>query len=117
MQLRSGDLTDLITFQRREGTQSPGTGAWSYVWIDVGPQEWAQVRGDLPGRSESVADGIALNQRTCRVRCRYRDDVTSAMRVKHGDRVLAIIAGPEMLGRREGLEMKCQDYSTEGEAP
>lgn len=110
----------LITFQQRARVQDPTYGTWTDgEWADLpsNPQEMAEVRDILPSRSESVANGVSIQRRPCRVRCLYRDDITSDMRVLIGDRVLQIVAGPAEMGRRDGLEMVCEEVSTEGEAP
>jgi SPP1 family predicted phage head-tail adaptor len=109
----------LITFQERTGTQDSGTGAWTYEWADLGadPDEWAEVQDILPSRAEDVADSINIQRRPCRIRTLFRDDITSAMRVTFEGRTLQIIAGPAELGRRDGLEMICEELSTQGEKP
>lgn len=117
MRVPSGKRSTLVTFQRRVGTQSPKTGAWSYVWTNVAPPEWCEVRDVLPSRAETLDDNLAITRRPCRIRCDYREDVTPDMRVTFDDRVLEITAGPAELGRRDGLEMMCQELSTQGEAP
>lgn len=119
MRVPAGRRTTRITFQQRTGTQHAGTGAWTYTWADLAsnPHELAEVQDVLPSRAESVADGINIQRRPARIRTLYRDDITSDMRVKIGDRVLEIVAGPAELGRREGLEMVCEELSTQGDEP
>lgn len=118
MRVFAGRRDTLITFQRRTRTQSQKNGSWSTDgWSDVERQEWAEVRDVLPSRSESLDDNISIERRPCRIRCLYRDDVTSDMRVTIGGRVLEIVSGPVELGRRDGLEMICAEYSTQGDAP
>lgn len=112
-----GTRDTLITFQERTGTQDSGTGAWTYEWNDIAPDEWANVRDLLPSRSENVSDNINMQQRPCRVRTLYRSDVTSDMRITFEGRTLEIISGPAELGRRDGLEFVCQEWSTQGEKP
>lgn len=106
----------LITFQERTGTQDSGTGAWTYEWDDVA-DEWGEVQDVLPSRGEDVADNINMARRPCRVRILYRDDITSAMRIVFEARTLEIISGPAELGRRDGLEFICEEWSTQGEKP
>jgi SPP1 family predicted phage head-tail adaptor len=112
-----GKRDTLITFQERTGTQDAGTGAWTYTWQDVTPDEWAEVQDILPSRAENVADNINMARRPCRVRTLYRSDVTSAMRITFEGRTLQIVSGPAELGRRDGLEFICEEYSTQGEKP
>lgn len=119
MQVHSGKRDTLITFRERTGTQDSGTGAWSYAWRDLltNPDEWAEVQDVLPSRSEDVADNIDIQRRPCRIRTLFRDDIDSKMRVTFDGRTLEIIAGPVELGRRDGLEMICEELSTQGEKP
>lgn len=114
--LTAGRRNRLITFEARTGTQDATYGTRSYGWADHA-QEWAEVQDILPSRGENFADGLEIQRRPTRIRTLYRDDITSDMRVKVGDRTLEIIAGPVELGNREGLEMVCEDYSSEGDAP
>ena len=117
MQIASGDLSDLITFQKSVKTQSPTTGAWSTVWTDVEPQEWAEVLDHLPSRAETLDDNIAIARRPSRIRFRRRNDITSDMRVKFEGRVMEIIAGPALIARGAAMEIMCQSLSTQGNAP
>jgi SPP1 family predicted phage head-tail adaptor len=75
---------------------------------------FAQVQDVLPSRAESVADGISVARRPCRIRTRFRTDITGDMRIVFGTRIMRIVSGPAELGRREGLELLCEEYSTEG---
>ncbi|MFD1951872.1 head-tail adaptor protein [Sphingomonas arantia] len=102
-----------ITFQRKvaaTGFASAGTERWE----DVATGVWAQVRELLPSRAEKVADGLSIANRPARIRLRWRDDITADMRILHGTRVMQIIAGPVELGRRDGIELMVEDYSTTG---
>lgn len=116
MRLAAGQLDTLITIESRQRTQDPVFKTWSYAWGEFA-QEWAEVRDVLPSRAERVAEGINIQRRPTRIRMRWRDDITGEMRVTIGDRRLQIIAGPAELGRRDGLEMVCEEMTTEGEAP
>ena len=115
MQLALGKLDTLVTFERRTGTQESTLGTSTYVWADVLPLEWAEVQDVLPSRGERIAEGVNIAARPARIRCRYRGDVTNDMRVKFDGRTLRIVGGPAELGRREGLEMVCEELSTSGE--
>lgn len=116
MRVPIGKRDTLVTFQCRSGTQS-ASGAWTYTWADVEPQEYCEALDILPSRAESMGDNIDIARRPCRIRCLYRDDVTPDMRVTFDGRTLKIVSGPAELGRRQGLEMLCEELSTEGEAP
>ncbi len=112
----AGDLDRLIKFQERTAVTDPVYGTKTYTWSDVATA-YAQVRDVLPSRAENVADGITLRRRPCRIRMRYRADIDGTMRVIHGNRTMRIVSGPVELGRRFGLELVCEDWSTEGQEP
>lgn len=76
---------------------------------------FAQVLDMPPANEEALADGVDLRQRPCRIRIRWRADVTADMRVRYQGRVLEIVGGPAELGRRELLELLCQEVSTLGD--
>jgi SPP1 family predicted phage head-tail adaptor len=78
---------------------------------------WAEVQDMLPSRGDRVAGDISLARRPARVRMRWRDDVSQANRVEIGGKPMRIVAGPAMLGRREGLEIMVEELSTEGRQP
>ncbi|WP_084581783.1 head-tail adaptor protein [Sphingomonas azotifigens] len=91
-----------------------GSGTWALV-----KEVWAEVQDNLPSRGEKLADGINVAARPARVRIRFRDDVASNMRIvllrkKVPERVMQIIAGPAVLGNRDGLEMVVEDYRPAG---
>jgi head-tail adaptor len=116
----AGNRDTLVTFQERMGAQDAGTGAWSYTWGDVVPDEWAEVREVLPSRGENLAQGIDISQRPCRIRTIYRADITPDMRVVIAGLTFEIVSGPVALGspaRPEGLEMMCVAYSTPEGSP
>lgn len=113
----AGALDRRITFQSRTGTQDSATGAYTYVWADIvkDPTVWAQVQDVI--RPESVDSSISMANRPARIRIRYRDDITADMRIIYGTRTLKITAAPAELGRREGLQIIAEDFSTEGSEP
>lgn len=112
MKLEIGRLRDRVRFERKVAGGGFGR-AGKEPWEEVATV-WAEVQDTLPSRSERTDDGLPLATRTARVRVRWRPDFTSAMRIVHGDRIMEIIAGPAVIGHRDGLEMVAQDYSTAG---
>jgi SPP1 family predicted phage head-tail adaptor len=112
--MKAGKLDRRIVIERpvtKTGLLSAGSGSWEPV-----ATVWASVQDVLPSRAERLADGINVASRPARVRMRYRDDLTPAMRFVIGGRIMQIIAGPAELGRREGLEFMVEDYSSAGNA-
>jgi len=86
-----------------------GAGRWKLV-----AECWANVQDALPSRGDRLGEGINIASRPARVRIRYRDGVTSAMRIVMGDRVMQIVTQPAELGRREALEFMVEDYLPAG---
>lgn len=110
--LRAGDLKDLVRIERPVADESfTGAGSGSWALVD---EVWAEVRDLLPSRGERLADGINLATRPARVRMRYRDDITSAMRIVFGSRVMQIVTQPARLMAGDGIEFMVLDFSTAG---
>lgn len=105
-------------------TQAPVT-AWAPLVSgddspDAGERFWAMVRDVAPSRSETVRQGLQQWRQQSQVRLRWRDDVTSAMRVRlHGDgtdTLLRIVGGPaDVSGRKRMIEMVCERFSVQGD--
>lgn len=108
----AGKLDQRIRIERPVADNSldgAGSGTWALV-----DEVWAEVQDLLPSRDEKVTQGISVASRRARVRIRYREGITSEMRVVHGARVMQIIGGPSRLGNSVGLEMMCEDYKPAG---
>lgn len=114
-----GKRDTLITFQERTGAQDSTYGSYTYSWANLSSNEteWAEVQDVLPSRAEDIADGMDLRRRPCRVRTLYRSDITGDMRITFDSRILRIVSGPIELGRRDGLEMMCEEWTSEGDNP
>lgn len=116
MLITAGQLDRRITLQQKSVTQDPNYGTEVITWVTYGTARMpAQVQDVLPGKSETLEQGLRQARRPARVRLRYLAGITSDMRVVlHGsiDRTMQIIAGPAELGRREGIELMCEEYST-----
>jgi head-tail adaptor len=122
--LRRTDLDKRIRLQRKvpvAGLKSAGKEQWETV-----ATVWAQLQDNLPSRAERSIDGLNVSARPAKLRMDYRSGITADMRVQllrreNGDyaveRTMEIVAGPAELGRRDGLEMTVQDYSTAGGQP
>jgi SPP1 family predicted phage head-tail adaptor len=115
-----------VRFERKARPVGRGN-AGKETWQEVGTV-YAEVQDMLPSRGERLSEGMTMAVRPARIRVRYRDDITSDMRVLvgrtikdgNGDlawethRVLQITGGPAELGRRHWLEMVGENYSTAG---
>jgi SPP1 family predicted phage head-tail adaptor len=105
-------LNRRITIERpttATGFRGAGKGGWQKVG-DV----YAEVQDALPSRAERLDAGINVAQRPARVRMRYREDITPAMRFVMGARVMQIVSGPAEIGRRELIEFMTVEYTSAG---
>lgn len=114
--MQAGRLDSRVTIQRRIETLDPDYGSSEVAWSDLATV-WAEVQDMIPSRAERIAEGVAIARRPCRVRMRWRGDLDSTMRLVVDGRQLRIVAGPAELGRREGLELVCEELTTEGQEP
>lgn len=111
-----GPLNRRVRFEQMvsetDATYGPQPGEWVPV-ITL----WANVQDVLPSRSEN-ATAIRIAARPARIRVRFREGLTSDMRIVlegSTERVLKIVSGPAELGFRQGLEFMAQEYSTTGD--
>lgn len=121
MQVDAGDLDTWIVFQARQTVRNATFGTKDVTWADL-PEDagdWAQVQDMLPSRGERVAEGVNIARRPTRLRLRWRDGITSAMRILIPDesRTLQIVGGPARSDDRAWMELVCEEQTTEGEAP
>ena len=110
--MNAGELDRRILFQERTETQDSASGAYTYEWTDRA-EVWAKVIEET--RPENVAGDISMAARPANMFIRWRDDITSDMRVIYGDRTMEIVAGPAEVGRREWLKFSAIEFSTQGE--
>lgn len=79
---------------------------------------WAEVQDVMPSKSETARQGMQEARNQTRVRLRWRNDVTPAMRVvvqADTDVAYQIVGGPaEIGGRKRYIELLCERYSTAG---
>lgn len=112
-----GNRDTLVSILGFTETTDPDFGTTSKVWAVVA-QEWCEVRDFLPSRSEEqIAAAINVARRPTRVRMLYRPDITADMRLRIDGVDYEIIAGPAVLGRKDGLEFVCELFSVQGERP
>jgi SPP1 family predicted phage head-tail adaptor len=104
-------ITILKRATGRDGSGRP-TETWpAYLTL------FAQVEDVPPSRGEQIADGINIAQRPCRIRIRYRNDITAAMQVAFEGRTLRIITMPAEIGRREWTEFMAEEVTPTGNEP
>lgn len=90
-------------------------GAGLGTWVDVATVK-ANVQDLRMARAERMAEVVNIASRPARILIRYRDDITPDMQIVYGNRTMQIVGSIVELGRREGLELTAQDYSTSGNA-
>jgi SPP1 family predicted phage head-tail adaptor len=84
------ELSKRVVLQYQTRTPD-GKGAFTTTWNDAATV-WAAV---WPASAkEIIAAGAPSGVITHRVRIRFRKDITSAWRIKYGNRYLAIVAPP-----------------------
>lgn len=107
----------------RNSVDGTPEGSWTaLVYLAGSPavaeRFWVEAQDVLPSRTEESRQGLIVGARRTRIRMRWRNDITQAMRVTlHGDtdRVMSIIGGPvEFGGRKQYLELLCEDFTTDG---
>ena len=93
----------------REGPDGTHPATWSTL-----DTVWAQVleSSTEPGSNPGQAVAVAAYTRPTKVRMRWRDDVTTRHRLRHGARLLQI-TGVAELGRQQWLELACQEWAHE----
>lgn len=106
--MRGSNLDDRVTIERPTQVDTPDYGMQPGPWEVVAVRIPAQVLDDLPSKSESVQNGLALAKHPARLRIRYMRGLSSNMRITlHGetDQIFQIVGGPAELGRRKWIEM------------
>lgn len=113
--MKAGDLDRRISILQPTEVIDPEYGPQDSGWEPFASRIPAQVRDELPSKSESVEGGLRIAGHPSRVRTRYLRGLTSAMRVVvHGetDDVYEITGGPAEIGRREWTEFTIKAFST-----
>ena len=113
----AGLLDRRITLQARAVSRDSATGAevatWSdsaTVWAQVLESSTAPTPGSM-GRGQAGGE-IAVYARPHRLRIRWREVDKATTRVSYDGRILRI-TGTAEIGRREGLELACEEWAHE----
>lgn len=122
--MKPGRMNRQVTVERKVKSTDPEYGTQTVTWeplaYDGSPVSpirfWAEVVDVLPSREEGDVQGLTLNRNQTRIRMRWRDDITSDMRIlvhtDGTDRVYQIISGPaDMDGRKSMIEMICERFT------
>lgn len=113
--MKAGDLDRRITIEKPVATVDPLFGPQPGAWEIVAARVPAQVRDELPSKSETTEGGLALASRPARVRIRYMRGLSSDMRIvlhNETDEVYQIVGGPAEIGRREWIEFTVKAFTT-----
>ena len=112
MKVFIGQLDILGTIKYPVSAQDATYGTPTITWTTLA-EVWMNVEDAMPSRAESVKLGLSVATNLTRVRFRKRDDVTSAMRIDIGSRVLQIISGPANIGKRDTYqEVMCDEVTS-----
>lgn len=107
-----GTLDKRVLIEVRSTEQEPRLGEELDVWAEHATV-WASANDVVQGKSEEVRQYQRILIRPCKVRMRYLGSVTADMRITilGTGRVMQIVTIAE-LGRREGLELMCDEFSS-----
>ena len=111
-----GALNRRITIQEKSVTRDTSYNTEVITWI-THAVVWASVQDVPASKTESTANAIRINAGRTKIIIRYLSTVTSDMRIKLTDRsnrILQIVGGPSEIGRREGMEITAETYTTAG---
>jgi hypothetical protein len=132
--MRSSDFNSEISVWRKSVTQDPAFGSQDVEWVPLvavagsptlSERFPAQVQDVLPSRmerlSEDVRNSMQIGTERTRIRMRYRNDIDSSMKItvhRDTDIDFQIIGGPAVVGiRKEMIEIVCEKYTSQGDAP
>jgi len=108
--MRAGLLRHKVTIQSRVESQG-STGEVTWTWEDVATVHAAVE--PLTGR-EAIAAQQVQSEATVKVRIRYREGITTKMRVKHGSRYYGIEAVLQMYGEFKEVQLMCKEREADG---
>jgi SPP1 family predicted phage head-tail adaptor len=103
----AGELDRRITLQSPVITRDPDFGSESLTW-STQAEVWARLSERQTAESVQAEQRVMLRSTTLRIR--WRAGVLSTWRVLLGTRVLRI-TGTLELGRREWLDLMCEETS------
>jgi SPP1 family predicted phage head-tail adaptor len=98
----AGKMDRRVALEERTVTRAQD-GSETVVWTQVA-ETWAHIK-PLRGQ-ERYSAGAEQPEHDAMIRIRWRNDVSSGMRVVHGNRIWDIKSVLE-IGRHEGLDLLC----------
>lgn len=112
--MNAGPLNTRCRIEQKSITQDPVYGTELVTW-DTVATVWCNVQDELPSKSEAVKQGLAVATQRARVRMRYRAGLDASMRLvisRPTEAVYQIVAGPAILGNKDGIELFVEKYSS-----
>lgn len=111
----ASDLDQRITIEQPSIARGTPYGEEIASWVTLATV-WASVTDQVnskKGGDEEVQDSTRVHARRTHIQIRWRADVTPVMRIQWPARTRTFqITGLSELGRREGLLLTCEEYST-----
>ena len=95
-------------------TQDAVYGNQAVTWSTL-TTTWCDILDELPSKDERLAQGLVIASVRCRIRLRYRTDITSAMRFvinRPTATTWNIIGGGAMVGDKDAVEFLIEKVST-----
>lgn len=106
--MRAGQLRYKVDLEQRSATQTGNMGSLGNTWSTVASGLYARI--EPAGSTESKAGGAYVSSTTHLVTIWYRAGVVPAMmRLKYGTRLFNILAVNDPDGRRERLQLQCEE--------
>lgn len=110
--LRMPNLNTRCELQKKLVEQDSTYGTENIRWITFAVV-WIEKQDELPSRSESIKNGLAVSALRARARMRFRNDLDSSMRCKINGETWQIISPSARIGgRSEYIEVMIEKYSS-----
>lgn len=102
-----------VTIERPVLGRDAATGAQTVTWETFAAGVWASKENftNTGAGEEYLRDGVQVHGEISRVRIRWLPDVDTTMRLDMGGGRLLRIIGRAELGRGEGWELTCREWS------
>jgi SPP1 family predicted phage head-tail adaptor len=112
--MESSKLDQRLTIEKPSVAQDASFGAESVTWSTLATV-WgkvADVVNTRRGGEETVEQNVRVRSSLTQITIRYRSDVTTDMRIQWTARGRTLqIVGMAELGRRDGLQLSCEQFT------
>lgn len=108
-----GKLDRYVRVEKPTVVKDDTYGSETITWV-THAEVWASVQDVLANRQEATKTDLRLLTRPCKVVMRYDSTINATMRIvllDRDNRILQIVSAPAEIGRREALEMICEEFS------